>query len=137
MISSRLLQDLDADVKDKAIKFMSLCQHELGVDILVTSTYRDFAAQDQLYAQGRTIPGKIVTNAKGGQSSHNFRRAFDFVPLRNGKPTWNELNLIRQCGEIGEKCDLEWAGRWKTFKELLHFQDLKGRTLEQWRLDHG
>ena len=33
---------------------------------------RTYAESDALYAQGRTKPGKIVTNAKAGQSYHNF-----------------------------------------------------------------
>ena len=37
--------------------------------------FRSFAEQNLIYSQGRTRPGKIVTNAKPGQSIHNFRYA--------------------------------------------------------------
>lgn len=40
---------------------------------------RTMKEQDELYAQGRTRPGKIVTAAKGGESAHNFGLAFDFM----------------------------------------------------------
>nr|WP_295770097.1 M15 family metallopeptidase [Rhodoferax sp.] len=38
---------------------------------------RSCAEQDALYAQGRTAPGNKVTNAKSGDSNHNFGIAFD------------------------------------------------------------
>lgn len=38
-------------------------------------TIRTFAQQTEEYAKGRTKPGKIVTNAKAGQSAHNFALA--------------------------------------------------------------
>ena len=43
---------------------------------------RTIAYQDHLYAQGRTAHGDIVTNAKGGQSAHNFGMAADIVPMK-------------------------------------------------------
>ncbi|MNC30597.1 Peptidoglycan L-alanyl-D-glutamate endopeptidase CwlK precursor [compost metagenome] len=44
-----------------------------GVPIIITQGYRSKAEQDGLYAQGRTKPGSIVTNARGGYSYHNYR----------------------------------------------------------------
>ena len=52
-----------------------------GVRLRFTQTLRTNKEQDDLYAQGRTKKGKIVTNAKGGQSIHNFGLAFDIVIL--------------------------------------------------------
>jgi peptidoglycan LD-endopeptidase CwlK len=63
MINSRDLDDLHPLVAAKARDFLARC-HAEGIDILVTSTYRDAEAQAKLYAQGRTSPGKIVTRAK-------------------------------------------------------------------------
>jgi peptidoglycan L-alanyl-D-glutamate endopeptidase CwlK len=104
-----------------------------GIDLIVTSTYRDHESQDALYAQGRTMPGKIVTKARAGQSWHNHRLAFDVVPLRNGKPVWStsgaDGELWAKVGEIGKKCGLEWAGDWSRFREYPHFQFTGGKTL--------
>lgn len=47
--------------------------------------FRSGAVQDALYAQGRTTPGPIVTNAKGGQSAHNYGLAIDVYPIINGQ----------------------------------------------------
>lgn len=43
---------------------------------------RTIAYQNHLYAQGRSDPGQIVTNAKGGESAHNFGLAADIVPMK-------------------------------------------------------
>lgn len=55
--------------------------------ILVLHGYRSIEEQNALYAQGRTAPGKRVTNAKGGQSAHNFGMAIDVAP-----EPWNPNN---------------------------------------------
>jgi len=132
MINSRNLDDLHPKVAAMAQELINRCQTE-GIDLLVTSTYRDAEAQEALYAQGRTKPGKIVTNAKPGESYHNWRVAFDVVPLRHGKPVWNTTGsdgeLWEQVGTLGESVGLEWAGRWRKFRELPHFQCTGGLTL--------
>lgn len=132
MINSRKLEDLHPLVKAKVEQFIQKCD-EAGIDLLITSTYRDHESQAELYAQGRTKPGKIVTKAKPGQSWHNWKVAVDVVPLRNGKPVWGTTGadgqLWEKVGEIGESVGLEWAGRWKTFKEYAHFQYTGGLTL--------
>lgn len=128
MINSRSLDDLIPRVRTLAEAFISSCAKH-GIDVLITSTYRDKASQDALYAQGRTRPGKKVTNARGGQSFHNYQVAFDFVPIVHGKAIWNDTAMFTQCGEIAEALGLEWAGRWKSFKELAHCQLTGGLTL--------
>jgi peptidoglycan L-alanyl-D-glutamate endopeptidase CwlK len=134
MKNSRSLDDLLPSVRRRAQAFLDACKAQ-GIDILITSTYRDLESQTALYAQGRTAPGNIVTNAKAGQSYHNWHVAFDIVPLRNGKPVWNTSGadgaLWERIGKIGESAGLEWAGRWKTFREFPHFQYTGGLTLAQ------
>ena len=132
MISSRSLNDLHPIVKSKATGHLAACK-AAGIDLLVTSTYRDHAAQNALYAQGRTAPGRKVTNAKGGQSFHNYRVAYDVVPLRSGKPVWGTTGedavLWEKVGALGEMWGLEWAGRWTRFREFPHFQFTGGHAL--------
>ena len=131
MINSRKLEDLLPQVRSRVEAFLKAAD-DAGIDLLVTSTYRDNASQDALYAQGRTAPGKVVTNAKAGQSYHNFRCAVDVVPLRNGKPVWDTKDPVRQTvGRLGKAAGLEWAGDWKRFKEFPHFQYTGGLTLAQ------
>jgi len=132
MINSRKLDDLHPIVAAKADAFIKKC-HVAGIDVILTSTYRDAESQAALYAQGRTTPGLKVTNAKAGQSFHNYRVAFDFCPIVHGKAAWNDANLFTQCGIIAESCGLEWAGRWKTFKELAHCQFTNGLKLSDFQ----
>lgn len=79
------------------------------------------------------MPGKKVTNAKGGQSFHNFRVAFDVVPLVNGKAVWSDSGLWQHIGKLGKDLGLEWAGDWRTFKEMPHFQFTQGLTLKDFQ----
>ena len=119
---SRLLNDLAPAVRPLVDKFLDDCA-AAEIDVLVTCTLRSVEEQQALYAQGRTTPGPIVTDAKPGQSAHNFGLAVDIVPIVNGKPDWQGADPVWQdVGEIGEAAGLEWAGRWTTFKELPHFQ---------------
>jgi len=129
MLNSRSLDDLIPPAKERVERFLSLCKDE-GIDLLVTSTYRDNESQQALYEQGRTTAGKVVTNAKAGDSWHNWRCAVDVVPMVNGKPNWDGLHPVwDKIGQLGEQAGLEWAGRWRTFKELAHFQYTGGLTL--------
>lgn len=148
MISSRKIEDLHPIVAAKCKRFLDECE-KADIDIILTSTYRDYASQNELYAQGRTKPGRIVTRARGGSSYHNFKVAFDVVPLRNGKPVWgtngdgidnnpsdddkDDLELWQRVGAIGIACGLDWSGNWKRFKEFPHFQYTQGLTLKDFR----
>lgn len=131
MINSRKLEDLLPPVRERVERMIAACKAE-GIDLLVTSTYRDNASQEALYAQGRTAPGRIVTNARAGQSYHNHRCAVDVVPIRNGKAIWDAKDPVWQrIGALGKAAGLEWAGDWKRFKEFPHFQYTGGLTLAQ------
>ena len=142
-MSSRKLADLHPDLFPKAAEMIRILG-EQGIDYLLYCSYRTDVEQDLLYKIGRTMPGKILTNAKGGQSKHNFMikrkpasKAWDGVPLIGGKPLWSMeimdttgrrmLNPIwAKVGEIGEMLGLQWGYRWKgKLREGAHFE-LKG-----------
>lgn len=128
MISSRKLEDLLPQVRQLAEAHIAACA-DAGIDLLVYCTYRDKAAQDALYAQGRKTPGAIVTCARGGESFHNWRMAYDCVPLVHGKADWSSQRWA-EIGRLGEALDLEWAGRWRgKLKETAHFQFTGGLTI--------
>lgn len=56
----------------------------LDLELFITESYRTPERQNELYAQGRTTPGKIVTYLKSTQSMHVQRRAFDLVDKQKG-----------------------------------------------------
>lgn len=111
-----------------------------GLDLVLVTTWRDPAIQAQLYAQGRTAPGKIVTWAKPGQSPHNVSRgglpascAIDVAPrhvlrLKDWAPkdpAWARI------GQLAAGIDhLEWGGTWPGRKNDQPHLQLRG-----WR-DH-
>lgn len=102
-----------------------------GTPIRIVEGYRSPERQDELYAQGRTTPGRIVTNARGGQSFHNWGVAVDFVFRREGynasEAQWEEL------GKLGESLGFEWGGRWSSFIDKPHFELTLGYTLSDFQ----
>lgn len=106
-----------------------------GSSLLVTQGLRTWEEQDALYAKGRTVApiGKqyIVTNAKGGQSYHNFGLAFDVAVLdAAGKLDWDTSHPgWVLAGRLGKSVGLEWGGDWKSFRDLPHFQFTGGLSL--------
>ena len=89
-----------------------------GIPFIFTCTYRSQEEQNELYAQGRTKPGSIVTWTL--KSKHILREAFDIAVLKNGKITWY-ANDYKIPGEIGTKIGLNWGGNWKK-KDYPHFE---------------
>ncbi|GAA0892657.1 hypothetical protein GCM10009122_23360 [Fulvivirga kasyanovii] len=129
-----LLLTLDPGFRKKVEKFLEKARKE-GIELRVTSAHRTCEEQNELYAQGRTKPGDIVTNAVCGKSAHNYRRSVDVVEFKNGKPIW-ENSRWELIGKLGESVGLEWGGRWKSFKDRPHFQDLGGKTVAQLFLEY-
>jgi peptidoglycan L-alanyl-D-glutamate endopeptidase CwlK len=130
-VSSRSLDDLDPKFRFYVDNFV-VATKSAGLDVLIYCTYRSNEEQDQLYAQGRTAPGHIVTNAQAGQSAHNYRLAFDGCPLLNGKPIWNEPLSgphWTQYGQIAVACGMEWGGNWTGFVEGPHCQMKNWKTV--------
>ena len=100
-------------------------------------TLRTNKEQDELYQIGRTKPGKKVTNAKGGQSYHNYGLAFDLVLIIDGKTaSWDTLTDFdgdkisdwMECVRIAEKWGFDWGGLWK-FVDAPHFQKTFGKSI--------
>lgn len=75
---------------------------------------RTHAEQQVTYDQGRTLPGKIVTNAEPGDSYHQYGLAIDVVPRAyKAMPDWNPSGpLWIKIGQLAEAAGLEWGGRW-------------------------
>ena len=98
---------------------------ETGYSVEISSTYRSPQAQQDLYAMGRTRPGKIVTNCDGIKilSKHNIfpAKAIDVYIHKAGKAIW-DLRVFDLLEPLAEKYNLEWGGSWKTFKDRPHLE---------------
>lgn len=95
-----------------------------GLIIKIGECYRTVAEQDTLYAQGRTTPGSIITNARGSSysSHHQWGTAFDFF-RNDGTGAYNESGkFFERVGAIGVSLGLEWGGNWKSPVDKPHFQ---------------
>ena len=111
---------------------------------LVVSGLRTADEQNALYAQGRTTPGHIVTNAKAGYSMHNYGLAIDMVPYLTGSGgalnwTASTPQFQRMVGAMKAQ-GLEWGGDWKgALGDYDHFQltDLPSSPSATMRADYG
>ncbi|MBQ5949552.1 D-alanyl-D-alanine carboxypeptidase family protein [Massilia sp. ST3] len=96
----------------------------VGIQIKLISGLRTYAEQDKLFAQGRTDFSKgkkKVTNARGGESNHNFGLAFDIGVFDN--ETYLQTSpKYKAVGAIGLELGLEWGGNWKSIVDQPHFQ---------------
>lgn len=119
----RMGASMKALVLTKVLEIIEQAYKE-GIYVLITDGYRSNAEQDALYAQGRTKPGKIVTNAKGGQSNHNFGIAVDFC-LTNEKGTVANYTVNsewRRVAAIAKSMGFAWGGDWKGFVDNPHLE---------------
>ncbi|MFC3420219.1 M15 family metallopeptidase [Salinicoccus hispanicus] len=103
---------------------------QIGIVIRFTDGFRSFEEQDALFAQGRTTAGNIVTNARGGQSYHNYGLAVDYAievgpnviwdieydGNGNGRSDWFEV------AQIAKELGFTWGGDWESFRDYPHLQ---------------
>lgn len=121
----RDLSKLYPPFKEMIDKLLVEC-HSKGVMLYVFEAFRSMERQALLYSQGRTAPGKIITNADKGLSFHNYGIAVDLV--FDGKPglpgiQWDWGVDYKPFGEIVKAHkNLEWAGTWKRMREAPHVQ---------------
>jgi peptidoglycan L-alanyl-D-glutamate endopeptidase CwlK len=126
--SERNIRTLAPAVQALARRFLSAVT-AAGIPARVISGTRTYAEQNALYRQGRFgDKGRRVTQARGGQSNHNFGLAWDIGIFRNGSYL-GESPFYRQAAEIGMVPELEWGGQWKTFTDLPHYQLRTGRPI--------
>ncbi|WP_404303595.1 M15 family metallopeptidase [Paenibacillus sp. DP01] len=133
------LSELQRKAAELLIDFAYAC----GVPIVITQGLRTIDEQNGLYAQGRTKPGQIVTNARGGYSYHNFGVAIDFALLLpdgknvswdmkrdgdgDGIADWDEV--VEEAKRIG----WNWGGDWRSFKDYPHFEMTFGLSTADYR----
>jgi len=126
--SSNNLNSLDPYVSSLARKFLELSKAN-NLNIIINVAFRSWDDQDKLYASGRTKLGKIVTNARGGESYHNWGLAFDATPIENGKIS-NDIIKFKKMGKLAEQVGLEWGGSFKSIVDFPHFQYTFGLSTE-------
>ncbi|MGC2236327.1 MAG: peptidoglycan-binding protein [Pyrinomonadaceae bacterium] len=96
-----------------------------SLDVRVVQGLRTFAEQDVLFNKRPK-----VTNARGGQSNHNYGLAVDLCPFKNGKPDFNDIKSFNIIGKEAKKLGLEWGGDWTKLVDKPHVQ-LRGMSIKQ------
>ena len=107
-----------------------------GVHPVINETYRSYERSNQLYAQGRTRPGPVVTNAPGGSSWHNFAMGIDFYLQIDGKTVWKVDANWMIVVECFKKRGFAWGGDWHSIKDYPHFEKTLGLSLSKARELH-
>lgn len=128
------LDKLQPEVRERARAAFDRGQQQ-GLQICIVSGLRTYPEQEALYAQGRTAPGNVVTNAKPGYSHHNFGLAFDFAVLKEGRPLWDQNHphwneFVRIAKEEG----FAWGGDWSSFKDYPHLELANAPSLASLRV---
>jgi peptidoglycan LD-endopeptidase CwlK len=95
-----------------------------SITFRVTEGLRSWAEQAKLYAQGRTAPGAIVTNAQPGHSYHQFGLAVDVAPFAaDGAIDWNVNHPVwKRLVEVGTSLGLTSGSQFHTITDWPHFQ---------------
>jgi D-alanyl-D-alanine dipeptidase len=109
-----------------------------GVHPIITQGYRTFEESDKLYQQGRTTPGEIVSNAKAGQSWHNYGLAIDIALVIDGKTIWDQHNPNwMTVVNIFKSHNFTWGGDFPgSFKDYPHLEMKMGHTLSELKAKH-
>lgn len=136
-------EDLHPDVRAGSEKLVKEAGKR-GIRVIITHGFRSIEEQNRLYARGRENGGSIVTNARGGESLHNYGLAVDFALLdKQGNPLWdmeydgngNGRPDWYEAAEIAKDIGFEWGGDWQGFKDYPHLQMDFGLSL--WQLQNG
>lgn len=127
--TSNSLSSLNPYVAQLARRFLALTKAN-NLDVRIQAVFRSWDEEDRLYAQGRTTPGDVITNTRGGESYHNWGLAFDAAPFENGAVS-NDLEKFRKMGRLGQQVGLEWGGTFKDIVDLPHFQYTFGLSSKQ------
>lgn len=143
---SARIEDLEPVTRGLCVAFLAACETNSTVEaaggVRVTHTLRTLDEQMHLYAKGRvfrdgewavTDKRQVVTNAKPGQSAHNYGAAFD-ICFNGHEPypspmTPEGSNLWKIVGAIGERVGLAWGGSWVSIQDRPHFERRDWKTL--------
>lgn len=158
-ISALRISLLHPKLRDEALTILAEVENKLTGRAFMRITFglRTFTEQADLFNLGRTKVnpdgktakkpmGNIVTNAKAGQSNHNYGLAVDFALIVDGKTAvWDtktdfDNDLIPDWMEVVavfKKYGWSWGGDWKNFKDYPHFEKTFGYSVSQLLQKHN
>jgi peptidoglycan L-alanyl-D-glutamate endopeptidase CwlK len=128
---------LHPTVREEMTNIINECNSKLNgrSQVRISQGLRTFAEQDALYKKRPK-----VTNAKGGQSIHNYGFAVDIVLIIDDKTAswdikkdWDNDGISDwdECVKVFAKYGWSWGGSWATFKDFPHFDKI---GFNNWRV---
>jgi hypothetical protein len=130
-VSERRIQLLHPELQEDVRQFLNQVYIELGIELRVAQGFRSSEQQGELFALGRTKPGKTVTDAPPGTSYHEYGLAIDVVGLSGRAINWNIP--YKTIAGIAEDFGLQWGGLWIQRKDMPHFQRSYGMSIPELR----
>lgn len=129
------LATLDPAFRGTVERVLARSAEATGVEWIVTEGRRTMARQAELFAQGRTAPGRVVTKARPGSSSHNFGLGADLCPLKDGKAWWEAPKTIwQQMADLAEEEGLEAGFYFQTIFDAPHIESPAWKTAQaEWK----
>lgn len=129
-ISVKRASELHPFIRNEVITLITEVEKYMPEDecIRIVQGVRTIQEQNELYAKGRTKPGKKVTNARGGSSYHNYCLAIDYCRMKAGKIIWEPYQPMI---DAFKNAGYEWGDSWKKFKDYPHFHKAYGYTVKQ------
>jgi hypothetical protein len=130
------LDTLEPDFKPQVEELIAKTKAATGRKWAISDARRTMAQQRDIYAQGRTKPGKVVSNAKPGQSAHNFGYAVDLWPLTaDGDFDWGaRQSLFKVMADIAVDMGLTAGFYFKSIHDSPHIESPKWRQQQtRWR----
>lgn len=125
-------------VHPNLVKVLKEAIKESPVDFTITEGLRTTQRQKDLYAQGRSKPGKKVTNADGVRNKSNhqaksdgYGHAVDLYPFFSGQVQVNHPDTIKNLKLIAvhikavAKClniPITWGGDFQSIFDAPHFE---------------
>ncbi len=130
--STKNMGAVHAVVKETTVEVIKKAYKE-GINVQISCGYRSNAEQQRLFNQGRTTPGNIVTNAKPGQSLHNYGLAVDYFLTNESGTTaiWTVNANWRRVAAIAKSLGFSWGGDWTGFVDYPHLEMTGGLSLAQ------
>jgi hypothetical protein len=119
--SDRRIKTLHPLIQCDVASIINEAEATLGVKFRITQALRTIEQQNGLYAKGRTAPGGIVTNARGGKSFHNYGLAFDVAIIKGRRVIWKSPDY-KKLSTIASKYGFFWGGNFKSLNDEPHFE---------------
>ena len=128
---------LHPSVRTEMQRIIETCNSKLTgrAQVRIAQGLRTFTEQDALYNKRPK-----VTNAKGGQSIHNYGLAVDIVLIIDGKTAswdtkkdWDNDGIADwdECVKVFASYGWSWGGNWASFKDMPHFDKI---GFNNWRV---